>query len=212
MKVTAIVPVYNEEKTIGNVLKTLTSSRKIDEVIVVNSGSTDNTKNIIKKFRVKVIHLNGPIGKGGAVEKAVDYVKSDIVFMCDGDLHGLTEEHIAQILRPLEKGNASMCVGIRKNPIIGGYFIDRMILTGGERAVLTPIFKEAMKNPLIKGWGLESVLNHYCKANNYKIATVNLEGVTHTLRANKKSWLSFWKEVADVILVRLKLRVRWFTQ
>ena len=182
MKVTAVVPVYNEEKTVGNVLETLTSSKKINNVIVINAGSTDKSINIIKKFKVKIINLKRPIGKGGTIKKAVKYIKSDIVFMCDADLHGFKEEHIEQILEPLEKDYASMCIGIRKNPIIGGYFIDRMILTGGERAVFTNIFKEVMKNPLVEGWGLESVLNRYCKKNNYKIYILNLGDVTHTLR------------------------------
>lgn len=205
MKVTAVVPVYNEEKTIGSVLKVLTSSKKIDRIIVVNSGSTDNTADIIKKFNVRIITLKTPIGKGGAVKEAANYIKSGIVFMCDGDLHNFKKEHIEQILEPLENGQASMCIGIRKNPIISGYFIDTMILTGGERAVFHHIFKEAIKNPLILGWGLESVLNYYCKKNNYRIATVNLKGVTHTLRSKKKSWWSFFAETREVIAVRIKL-------
>lgn len=42
MKVTAVVPVYNEENTIANVLSVLTSHNGIDDVIVVDDGSTDN--------------------------------------------------------------------------------------------------------------------------------------------------------------------------
>ena len=205
IKVTAVVPVYNEEKTIGNILKALTSSYKISNIIIINAGSTDRTRKIINKFKVKILNLKYPIGKGGTIKKATKYINSDIVFMCDGDLHGFKEEHINQILEPLEKGYASMCIGIRKNPIIGGYFIDKLILTGGERAVFTSIFKEVMKNPLIEGWGLESVLNYYCKKNDYKIITVNMKDVTHTLRSKKKNWVSFLQEVFDVITIRIKL-------
>lgn len=213
MKVTAVVPVYNEERTIGNVLETLNSSSKIDKIVVINAGSTDNTPKIIKKFRskkVRTITLKSPIGKGGTVKKATRCVDSDIVFMCDADLHGLKEENIKQILEPVETGKAGMCIGIRKNPIIGGYFIDRMILTGGERAILANIFKKAIKNPLIEGWGIESVLNYYCKKDKYKITTVNMEGVTHTLRSRKKNWFSFLDEIRDVIKVRLKLLLSKF--
>ena len=50
-KVTAIVPVYNEEKTIKGVLEVLSSSKDIDEILVIDDGSTDKTPDIIKRLQ-----------------------------------------------------------------------------------------------------------------------------------------------------------------
>ena len=104
MKVTAVVPVYNEEKTVGNVLEVLTSSDKINEIILVNGGSTDSTPKIIYKFkinrkpRVKIINLKHPNGKGDAVRIGTKNIKSEILLFFDADLIGLKKEHIDKLL------------------------------------------------------------------------------------------------------------------
>jgi len=68
MKTTTIVPVFNEEKTIKKVLAVLNRSRLIDEIIVVNDASTDNSLNEIKKIKSKklrLISLKKNLGKVG---------------------------------------------------------------------------------------------------------------------------------------------------
>ncbi|MBW2105836.1 MAG: glycosyltransferase [Deltaproteobacteria bacterium] len=73
MKTTAIVPIFNEEKTIRNILFTLNNSELIDEIVVVDDSSTDNSLEEIKSFeremskKLKVISLKKNLGKGDAV-------------------------------------------------------------------------------------------------------------------------------------------------
>lgn len=219
MKVTAVVPVYNEEKTVGNVLELLTSSEKVDNVsekvdnvIVVDDGSTDNTPNIIKKFKVKVITLKENKGKGNAVRIATKNMKSDIIIFIDGDLVGLKEEHIKKLLNPVINNNASMVIGLRDK----GNFIANMImpyfpLTGGERAILTSIFMKIRKNSFIEGWGLEAVMNDYCKKKKLKVVKIKLDRVNHIgLQTKKYGLMAFLNEIYDVVLIRIKLlRVKY---
>ena len=66
MKTAAILPIFNEEKTVANVLSVLLKAEQLDEVIVVDDGSTDNSLNIIKSFqsdKLKIIHLRENLGK-----------------------------------------------------------------------------------------------------------------------------------------------------
>ena len=67
MKISIIIPVFNEEKTISRVLKKILNLKLIwkKEVIVVNDGSTDNTLKIIKKFKPRrIISYSQNRGKG----------------------------------------------------------------------------------------------------------------------------------------------------
>ena len=214
MKVTAIVPAYNEERTIGNVLNALTSSNRINEIIVVNGASTDNTLKIIKKFlsnkspKLKIINLkNREGGKGMAVKIAAKHLKSDIVLLFDADLIGLRKEHIKQLLEPIANKQAAMVIGLRdKGNAISNMIMPYFPLTGGERAFASKVFQEIMKIPLIQGWGLEAVMNDYCRKKGLKVAKVKLNGMDHIgLQTKKFGLMAFVKEIYDVISTKAKL-------
>ena len=213
MKVTAVVPVYNEEKTVGNVLEVLTSSDKINEIILVNGGSTDSTPKIIYKFkinrkpRVKIINLKHPNGKGDAVRIGTKNIKSEILLFFDADLIGLKKEHIDKLLEPGVNEGAAMVIGLRdKGNFIGNMIMPYFPLTGGERAILTKVFMKIRKCPLIEGWGLESVMNDYCKKKKLKVIKIKLDGVNHIgLQTKKYGLMAFLKEIYDVVLTRIKL-------
>lgn len=207
MKVTAVVPVYNEEKTVKNVLEILISSDKINDIIVIDGGSTDRTKKIIKQFNVKIIMLEKPIGKGGAVRIGTKNIKSSIILFFDADLIGLKKEHIGKLLEPVLNQGAAMVIGLRdKGSVIGNMIMPYFPLTGGERAILTKVFMEIRKSPLIEGWGLESVMNDYCKKKNLKVAKVRLDGMDHIgIQTKKYGLTAFLKEIYDVILTKIKL-------
>ena len=83
MKITAIVPVFNEEKTIKNVLTTLIKSKIIDDIIVVNDASTDGSLKKIKSLKskkLKIISLKKNLGKSDAVKIAIKNLKTEILF------------------------------------------------------------------------------------------------------------------------------------
>lgn len=79
-------------------------------------------------------------------------------------------------------------------------------LTGGERSMLTKDFMKIRENPLIEGWGLESVMNDYCRKKKLKVVKVKLDGMDHIGLQTKKHGLgAFVKEIYDVILTKIKL-------
>lgn len=88
MKLSVIVPVYNEQDTVDLVLKKLAKERIVNEIIVVDDGSTDSTWKKIKKVKSKKIQAfqkeNG--GKGSAVRCGLKKVTGDYVLIQDADL------------------------------------------------------------------------------------------------------------------------------
>ena len=90
-KLSIIIPVYNEEKTILDVLKKVQLLKKKCqlEIIIINDGSKDNSKNIIdKNYKLfnKAVHLTKNSGKGKAVIEGIKNCSYDYILIQDADL------------------------------------------------------------------------------------------------------------------------------
>ncbi|HAW49738.1 TPA: glycosyl transferase [bacterium] len=110
-----IIPVYNEELTIRDVIEKVSSVPIDKEIIVVDDGSTDRTPGILEKEKEKVtVVYNSPIniGKGAAVRIGLEYAKGDIAIIQDGDLE-LDPNEYPEILKPIIEGKANVVYGSR---------------------------------------------------------------------------------------------------
>lgn len=119
MKLSIIVPVYNEEKTVTQVLKSLenlTIPSVSKEVIVVDDGSTDATLSKIKnqKSKVKLIVHSRNKGKGAAVITGIKNAKGDYVIIQDADLE-YDPKYIGILVEPVKKRKAQVVYGTRLN-------------------------------------------------------------------------------------------------
>lgn len=104
-KLSIIVPCYNEEKTVGTIIRRVLAvpfPGWTTEVIVVNDGSTDGTASILDDFasRIRVIHFPKNSGKGSAVKAGMEVATGDFAVIQDADLECMPEE-IPLLLRPL---------------------------------------------------------------------------------------------------------------
>src|SRR5688572_8834854 len=113
LKVSAVVAVYNEEQTIAEVLRVLSANPLINEVIVVSDGSTDETVSTARSFGVTTLALRENQGKGYAMRLGVEHAVNDVLFFVDGDMLGLTNEHIESLVLPVLRRECDMNVGIR---------------------------------------------------------------------------------------------------
>ena len=89
-KLSIIIPVYNEKRTIGKLLKKINKLKYINkEIIVVNDASTDGTKKILEKnktFYSILINHKKNLGKGAAIKSAQKKVSGDVIIIQDADL------------------------------------------------------------------------------------------------------------------------------
>ena len=118
-KILIIIPAYNEEKSILRVYEgILEYNKKFNtnyDVIVINDGSIDNTKQICKQNNIPVINLVQNLGIGGAVQTGYKYAYEnnyDYAIQYDGDgQHEIS--CVKDILKPLQNNEADLCVGSR---------------------------------------------------------------------------------------------------
>ncbi|HEV8311024.1 MAG TPA: glycosyltransferase family 2 protein [Methylomirabilota bacterium] len=117
MKLSVIIPVYNEESTIRHVLERV---RAVDvgmpmELIVVDDGSTDRTAETLRSeaTNVSIVHFSRVnSGKGTAIRVGLTYASGDVVIIQDADLE-LDPQDFRQVLKPIVDGKAEIVYGSR---------------------------------------------------------------------------------------------------
>jgi glycosyltransferase involved in cell wall biosynthesis len=110
MKSIAVIPAYNEGKTIRKVIEK--TVQFVDRVIVVDDGSRDNTVEEVRKTSAELIVLPKNKGKANAIKTGFKECRNyDIVVMLDGDLQHPPEE-IPALVKCIEEGN-DLCIGSR---------------------------------------------------------------------------------------------------
>ena len=103
-KVSAVIPIYNEELTLEGVLNNLLSCDMLDEVICVNDGSTDGSEEILATFGTKIKKVSYTInkGKGYAMVEGTEAAVGDLIIFLDADFTNLECKHVHSLLEPLE--------------------------------------------------------------------------------------------------------------
>ena len=117
MKVSIIIPCYNEHKTIDQIVNKILSQNKIEkEIIIIDDCSTDGTKEILQKninSKVdKIIYNEKNFGKGFCIRKGVEISSGQIVLIQDADLEYDPSDY-NKILKPIFEGNADVVYGSR---------------------------------------------------------------------------------------------------
>lgn len=114
-KIGVIIPAFNEENGVGEVIREIPLSL-VSELVVVNNASTDNTEKVAREAGATVLREPVP-GYGRACLKGIDYLKTlsvppDIVVFLDAD-HSDYPEEMEQLIQPIVTGNADLVIGSR---------------------------------------------------------------------------------------------------
>jgi len=116
MDLSVIIPVFNEVNNIEEIIKRVQATKRAKEIIIVDDGSSDGTRDILKKLdgkkKVRVILHEKNQGKGGAVVTGMKAAQGDILLIQDADLEYDPRDFPA-LLQPIEEGLADVVYGSR---------------------------------------------------------------------------------------------------
>ncbi len=137
MNLSVIIPVFNEVNSIREIVKRVQATKLVWEIVIVDDGSQDGTREILKeldgKQNIHVLLHESNSGKGSAVRDGIAAAQGDILLIQDADLEYDPREY-PNLLRPLEEDAADVVYGSRflgaaRRPILFWNMVANKILT-----------------------------------------------------------------------------------
>lgn len=191
-----VIPAYNEAPRIAAVLASVVDHPAIDEVIVVDDGSSDGTAEAAAAVPgIRLIRLEQNRGKSWAVSVGIEAAAQDLVLLLDSDLLGLGPEALDALIAPVRSGQADVSISLRGNSpwpwrAIGLDYIS------GERVMPKALIGAAEDLRALPRFGLEMHLNRRWIAAQSRIAVVRWNAVASPWKGAKRGrWAGILADV-----------------
>lgn len=218
MELTVIIPVLNEEKTIAEVIQQVRDTGLVNEIMVVDDGSTDGTKEILRQYEndplVTLIFSPKNEGKGAAVRKGINAARSRYAIIQDADLE-YDPKFYRVLMEPILEGKADIVYGSRflgaaRRPILFWNMVANKILTFMTNILYNNILSDMETGykmfevdlirqiPLhAKGFDFEPEFTAKVLKRNYRIYEVPIEFTPRYYSEGKKikakdGFIAFW--------------------
>lgn len=226
--VSVIVPVYNEAAHIDEILQAVHASPVKKEIIIVDDGSTDGTREKLLALPplddVTIVFHEKNCGKGAAIRTALAYARGEFVLIQDSDLEYDPQDYSA-LLRPLEEGRANVVYGVRPDRPERGlrFFLGAKLLTHMTNLLYRArIHDEAtcykvVRRSLLTGMRLECRRFEFCPEVTAKLCRMGekIEEVPisyhprSTLEGKKIRYSDGWQAIWTLIRYRFAARRGW---
>jgi len=225
MKLSVIIPAYNEAATIKSCLDAVYSRNpgRDMEVLLIDDGSTDATAQIASAYRApgySYFRLGRNSGKGAAVREGITHASGDIIIVQDADLEYDPGEYAA-LVAPIESGKAEVVYGsriLRSNPVsywsfyMGGRLVSLWTnILYGSHISDEPTCYKVFRSGLLKSIPLESTGFEFCPEITGKLLRRGIKifeiPISYSPRTQEQGKKIKWKDGLIALWTLLKIRI-----
>jgi glycosyltransferase involved in cell wall biosynthesis len=227
MSLSVLIPAYNERATIEELIHTVLAERIVSQVVIVDDGSTDGTRDFLATVadtddRVQVFLHEQNLGKGAAIRTALQHATEDITIIQDADLEYHPSDYAA-VIQPIQDGQSRVVYGSRvlcrdnEYPIdtfrVGSFVVTQLAnLLYGCRLTDEPTCYKAFDTELLKSLPLEASgfelcpeLTAWTRKRGEAIAEVPIRYSKRTVAEGKKIR---WQDGVIALWTLLRLRFK----
>jgi len=187
--ISVIICVYNEEKTIMDVILSIVDYFETCEIIVVNDGSTDKTEQIIKRLQLGItisyVPLQRNMGKGYAMAIGLENATNDTILFVDADQRETRYEYIETILDSFYSNNKVRMVLGYTTVNIAGREVNPMKILTGERILFKSDLLPLLPKMKESRFGVETLLYLFYRSKGYQMDFVHLSTLKHLTKYEK---------------------------
>ena len=231
MKLSVVIPVFNEKDTIKEVIEKVKRSPVKKEIIIIDDGSNDGTKELLLKakkesindYDIKIIHLEKNLGKGQAIKKGLFLANGDYIIIQDADLEYDPKEY-PKLIKAILNKDTDVVFGSRllvknkrsrRNRLL---YIGRISLSWITNILfgcrLTDVYTcyKLIPNDLVRnldikanGFELEAELTAKILLAGKKIKEVPIDYNPRSKKAGKKiTWVDWFRGIKMLLVLRFK--------
>lgn len=197
--VSVVIPAFNEADTIADVITSALEHPDVEEVLVVDDGSTDTTAQAAEAAGARVIRHARNAGKAAALDAGVRSAKASTLLFLDADVTGHTRQTLSQIIQPVIEGRFEMFVGVRaRSTLMLNKALRLFPIIGGDRALTRQLW-EAVPQNCRHGFQIEIALNYTSKQFEKGMGFGLVHGTTHRIKEKKYGvWIGTARRISMI--------------
>ena len=186
LKISCVIPTYNEAPRIARVLDAVVGHPDIGEIIVVDDGSTDATAEILALYpSVRYILHPKNQGKSMALYTGITRAEGDSILFLDADLAGITKDAVSNLIAPVKNGVSDVSISLRRNAP-GLWHLLGIDYLSGERVIPKQIFDGHLEEmPLLPPFGCEVFMNERIMERKCSISIIKWDDVSSPFKKDK---------------------------
>ena len=206
-RVAVVIPARNEEETVADVVAAAQRAGLVDEVIVVDNGSSDGTPFAAAAQGARVVTEPLP-GKGEAMHAGVAATDAEVIVFLDADLVGLRPTHVDALVQALLDGAGMACGLFDRGRLLNPLFVRVLPALTGERALGRELF-EALTPEFVRGYRVEAGLNSLAKDRGLPVARFVCPGMWHRPKEKKLGPLRGFAAKVSMLLTAVLAYLLW---